>query len=488
MAKPGLLEPWDAPPTTTGFKGGDLLGIVEHLDHLEDLGISALYLNPVFQSAANHRYHTYDYLAVDPILGGNDALRELLDACHARGMRLILDGVFNHVGRGFWPFHHVLENGRDSPYRDWFLLDDAALDAGRPLRAYDPAAEHGDEPARSRLGYEAWWGLPALPKLNTDNPQLREFLFEVAEHWVRFGIDGWRLDVPMEIPDADFWREFRQRVRALKPDAYIVAEVWRPSPDTVGDRWDAVMNYPIGQSIIGFAGGLALDHRVVAQQHEYAAEVRPLDGSTFLARIGGLVSTYGLGRSLVQLNLLDSHDTPRVASLVGGDRTSRELAFLLLASLPGAPCLYYGDEIGLAGEMDPGCRGSMPWDRLETWDRELLDVVRRTIQLRARVQALRRGTFRALASAGSSVAFERRMPATPDGSEATPASVVVAVNAGDVPTRLEFEFDEIASGAWPAALSAGGVAGTLHAVSGNASLDLAGRTGAAFIVDAPAGG
>ena len=133
--KPGTPEPWDAPPTTHGFKGGDLRGVTEHLGYLEDLGISALYLNPAFTSAANHRYHTDDYLAVDPLLGGDDALRELLDAAHGRGMRVVLDGVFNHTGRGFWPFHHILETGAASPYRGWFHLDDARLDAGQRLLA-----------------------------------------------------------------------------------------------------------------------------------------------------------------------------------------------------------------------------------------------------------------------------------------------------------------------------------------------------------------
>src|SRR3954471_1904562 len=202
VAKPGPLEPWDASPTNDGFKGGDLLGIVEHLDHIAGLGVNALYLTPVFQSASNHRYHTYDYLAVDPLLGGDAALRELLDAAHARGMRVVLDGVFNHTGRGFWPFHHVVENGAASPYRRWFHFDQAALDRGVPILAY-PGAENRatasaaragtwrDRPSLERLGYQAWWDLPALPKLNTDDPGVREYLLSVAEHWIRFGIDGW---------------------------------------------------------------------------------------------------------------------------------------------------------------------------------------------------------------------------------------------------------------------------------------------------------
>src|SRR4029077_1310603 len=171
---------WDAPPTRHGFKGGDLLGIVEHLDYLADLGINTISLNPIFASAANHRYHTYDYRQVDPLLGDDAALRELLDAAHGRGMRVLLDGVFNHAGRGFWPFHHVMENGAASPYADWFVLNPEWLASGRPLRAYPDAwtpedVAGGLEVAHavgveslSTFGYRAWWDLPALPKLNTD--------------------------------------------------------------------------------------------------------------------------------------------------------------------------------------------------------------------------------------------------------------------------------------------------------------------------------
>ena len=224
VVKPGPLEPWDSPPTVHGFKGGDLLGIVEHLDHIQAVGANAIYLNPVFKSASNHRYHTYDYMAVDPLLGGDAALRELLDACHARGIRVVLDGVFNHASRGFFPFNHVLESGKASPYRDWFYFNVEDLDAGRPIRAYplenapvDLAALTAEQIADqmagrtslTSLGYRAWWDLPALPKLNTSNPFAREYLLSVAEHWIRFGIDGWRLDVAEEVPD-DFWREFRQ--------------------------------------------------------------------------------------------------------------------------------------------------------------------------------------------------------------------------------------------------------------------------------------
>ena len=217
----------------------------------------------------------------------------------------MLDGVFNHTGRGFWAFHHVLENGGQSPYRDWFHYSPAALEGRRPFRPYpwptDPADApdepvpglpddtRGDESVR-RLGYRAWWGLPALPKLNTDNPEVREHLFEVAEHWLRFGIDGWRLDVPTEIRDEAFWHEFRRRCRAVNPEAYIVGEIWHEAPEWLaGDRFDAVMNYPLAQAILGFAAQGHLDEGVVRRHHEYGRTVHRRDGAAFAAELERLM-------------------------------------------------------------------------------------------------------------------------------------------------------------------------------------------------------
>ncbi len=436
---PGPLEDWDAPPTVHGFKGGDLYGIVEHLDHLEDLGVTALYLNPIFASASNHRYHTYDYMAVDPLLGGDAALRELLDAAHERGIRVILDAVFNHASRGFWPFHHVMEAGRHSPYRDWFYLHGEDLDAGRPLRAYPhdamggavsaewaDAHESGTESIET-LGYRAWWDLPALPKLNTDNPIVREYLMSVAEHWTRFGIDGWRLDVPREIETAGFWEEFRQRVRAIDPNAYILAEVWQERPDLLdGTTYDAFMNYPLAEAIISFVTGPHLRPEVVAQHGELGRNIRPEDGATFLSRVSRTAAAYPPQTVRAMLNLLDSHDTPRLLSMAGGDRASLRLAWLAMLTLPGAPCIYYGDEIGLSGEMDPGCRASFPWERAGR-DEDLLAYLRALVRLRAAEPSLRSGDFEAVAADGMAAAYAR-------GSG--PGSLVVALNAADSTAEL----------------------------------------------------
>ena len=345
VPKPGPLEPLDAPPTNHGFKGGDLIGVSERLDELVALGITAPYLTPVFSSASNPRYHAYDYLAVDPLLGGDGALRVLLDRAHERGMKVILDGVFNHCGRGFWPFHHVLENGAASPYRKWFHLDPAVLAGERPINAYpDRAHSHGGSDA---MGYRAWWGMPALPKFNIDEPAVREYLLGVAEHWLRFGIDGWRLDVPGEIDDERFWQEFRRRCRAIDPDAYLVGEIWDEAPDWLrGDRFDALMNYPLGTAILGFAGGSHLDMDGIGRHDSYRRMVHRLDGPAFAGRVEHLMANYDPAIVSVQLNLVGSHDTPRALTILGGDRLAFRLTTLLQATLPGAPCIYTATRSG----------------------------------------------------------------------------------------------------------------------------------------------
>lgn len=390
------LEPWDSPPTVFGFKGGDLLGVVERLDYLQDLGITAIYLNPVFASASNHRYHTYDYFTVDPLLGGNAALRELLDAAHGRNIRIVLDGVFNHASRGLWQFHHVLENREASPYVDWFHFDPDRLAGTRHFGAYpDPASEaalNSGVASVEAIGYQAWWNLPALPKFNTQNPAVREFLWNVATHWVEFGIDGWRLDVPSEIDDDAFWREFRCRVKALNPDAYIVGEVWHEAKRWLqGDQFDAVMNYPLAMACLGLFGGDRLDLNEIRRSAGYR-DVRPLDVTEFADRIDKLLNLYDPAVTQSQFNMLDSHDTPRFITSVRGDQTALRLALLFLFTVPGAPCLYYGDEIGLEGGHEPDCRKAFPWDQSK-WDRDLLAFVKKCITLRRSHPALRRGGY-----------------------------------------------------------------------------------------------
>lgn len=429
--KPANLEAWEAPPTQNGFKGGDLVGVVEHLDYLQDLGVTAIYFNPVFKSTANHRYHTYDYLEVDPILGGDEALRVLLDEAHARGMRVVLDGVFNHVGRGLFQFSHLLENGEASPYLDWFKV------RSWPLHAYG-----GPD---TQPGYDAWWGNPALPELNVDNPVVRRYLLDVAEYWTRQGIDGWRLDVPNEV-DHDFWREFRTRIKALNPDAYIVGEIWEDArPWLLGDQFDAVMNYLFLRACLGFFArpGSVSDDLLAGTG---LANLEILDAQGFRSRIDSLLGMYSWPATLAQLNLLDSHDTARFSTLARGDLSAYCLAVLFQMTFPGAPCVYYGDEIGMGGGRDPDCRRAFPWDRAD-WNEELRAHVKRCIELRHSHRVLRSGDYTAVYAEAGVYAFVRR-------HDADIAVVVFNVSDESRTVHLELPVPPIRPAATPTWLGA----------------------------------
>jgi len=405
------FEAWDTPPTVHGFKGGDLYGVAEKLDYLQDLGITAIYLNPVFSSASNHRYHTYDYYNVDPILGGNKSLRNLLDKAHKLGIRVILDGVFNHASRGFWQFHHVLETGAASPYKDWFLFDPDRLNGHKHWGAYPTHHEQElihREGSLKAIGYQGWWNLPALPKFNTNTVAVREFLFGVAEYWIRFGIDGWRLDVPAEIDDDAFWQEFRRRVRAINPEAYLVGEIWHEAQRWLqGDQFDAVMNYLVTAAAMSFFGGKRLDMGVVNQAGGLHNHVHPsMQARDFAHEIDHLLFLYSPEITRAQLNLLDSHDMPRFLSCANGDKNALKLAWLFMSTIPGAPSIYYGDEVGLDGRHDPDCRKSFPWDE-SSWDMELLTYVKECIKLRKSRATLRRGEYKSVLAEDQVFAFSR---------------------------------------------------------------------------------
>lgn len=412
-AKPSNLEPWDAPPTHHGYKGGDLLGIIEHLDWLVQLGVNALYLNPIFASGANHRYHAWDFFRIDPLLGNEQIFDRLIEACHDLGIRVVLDAVLNHCGRGFFQFHDVLENGRQSPWVDWFRIHQY------PLEAY------GEGPPN----YDAWWGLPALPKFNTANPQVREYLMEVGEFWARRGIDGWRLDVPQEIKTEGFWEEFRRRVRSVNPDLYIVGEIWDDATDWIasGDRFDGTMNYLFAGHTLAFTAGSRIPD-ALADGLSYPLRP-PLDAAGYGAMIEHLLGLYPWDATSANLNLLDSHDVPRILSLCGGDTAAVRLAVLLQMTFPGAPTVYYGSEIGLVGGKDPENRSGFPWDDQSDWNAQILETHRQLIALRHKHPALRRGTYTRLPTDPGSMlyAFVREY-----GNQ----RLLVAINAGSSAASL----------------------------------------------------
>ena len=389
--KPGIFEKWDSLPTIHGYKGGDLMGVYEKLDYLEDLGINAIYFNPIFQSASNHRYHTHDYYQVDPLLGGNEAFKTLLDAAHKRGIRIVLDGVFNHASRGFFPFNHILESGQDSPYKDWFIVH------GYPLNAY-----------QGKPNYACWWNNPALPKLNTENPIVRRYIMDIARYWIDQGVDGWRLDVPFEITTAGFWEEFRDVVKTANPDAYIVGEVpteaqtWLNS----GTKFDAVMNYQLTHAAVGFFGGDSFDQKL-AEGMMGLPQPRSLDAPAFAKRTSELLKIYPKEFAYAQLNLLDSHDMPRFLSLMNGNVDKLRLAYTFVLTYPGAPCIYYGDEIGLDGGRDPLCRKSFSW-REEDWKTDLRDAIKEAITVRHAMPALRTGSYEPIHAQDGVLAYLRR--------------------------------------------------------------------------------
>lgn len=406
IPKPGGLERWDSAPTQCGFKGGDLVGVTEQLDYLTDLGITALYLCPIFRSAANHRYHTHDYYEVDTILGGNQALAALLQQAHHRGMRVVIDGVFNHASRGFLQFNSVLENGAQSPYFDWFTVH------SWPLHPYPTV---GDAP-----GYACWVDLPALPEFNLTNPTVREFLLRVGEYWIEQGVDGWRLDVACEIDD-DFWREFRRRIKRIDPDAYIVGEIWVDAGRWLeGDQFDGVMNYLFAEACLGFFGpsGNGVDETMIAQTALPA--VQAVDAQGFRTAIEALLRLYPWTATLAQLNMLNTHDTARFITMCRDDESAFRLATLFQMTYPGAPCVYYGDEIGLQGGPDPDNRRAFPWDASQ-WDHDRRAFIKRCIRLRHEHAVLRRGEYISLRADEKLYVFARQL-----GDEIA----IVGLNAG----------------------------------------------------------
>ncbi len=394
IEKPHNLEPWDSPPTSHGFKGGDLLGAVEHLDYLQDLGINAIYFTPVFQSAANHRYHTHDYFQVDPILGGNAALRTLLDAAHRRNIKVVLDGVFNHASRGFFQFNHILECGPSSPYLDWFDV------YGFPMNAY-----------WGKPNYRCWVNLADLPEFNYQNPQVVNFIYSVTRYWLEFGIDGWRLDVPFQFGDDAFWQGFRETVKSVNPEAYITGEIVEDASRWLkGDQFDAVMNYLLAYCAWGFFGDDALNLDLVGHWAGHAGLLLTSDTGLFARNVTDLLAKYPYPAVLAQLNIFDSHDTARLLNILGGDVRRLRLAVLFQMTYPGAPCVYYGDEIGLEGRKDPDCRRSFPWDE-HRWDKDLLRYFKQLIALRKQRRSLRDGVFKVLLAQDGGIAYLRQWQA-----------------------------------------------------------------------------
>lgn len=382
------LAPNGAPPC----RGGTVRGVTENLDYIASLGFNCIYLNPIFAARSYHRYDTLDYYRIDPHMGAEDDLRDLVRRAHALGIRVILDGVFNHVSSDHPFFRDVLEKGRASRYYSCFY----AL----PETPRLPAA--GELP-----GYTCFSYVADMPKTNTADPFLRQYFCDVGAYWVRkFDVDGWRLDVANELDDG-FLRAFRASVKAAKSDALIVGEVWENAAHYLGgDMLDSAMNYDFRRYC----------RRFFAEQ--------TVDAETFDTNVSTLLLRYNENALFAQLNLLDSHDVSRFLSLSGGKTERMELAVLLQMTFPGMPCVFYGDEKGLCGESEPEYRRPMAWDASSP----LEEVYRRMIALRKTHPALRYGSFHTELACGGVYRYSRVWNGT---------KITVAMNLGAEPVKAE---------------------------------------------------
>lgn len=315
---------WGDVPNPKSFAGGDLAGIAEKLDYIQSLGVNTLYLTPIFKSDSNHKYDIYDYFDVDAQFGGKSAFKLLADKAHGKGMRIVLDAVFNHCSENTAQFRDVIENGKKSPYFDWFII-------------------RGERAVKGN--FECFGVCDYMPKWNTSNPKVRDYLIDVALYWTReFGVDGWRLDVADEVSH-DFWRHFRERIKAAKPDCVILGENWHDSYPFLRSEFDGVMNYALTKALTDYF----VDGKLNAKQ--------------FAEKLSALYMRNTVTANSQVLNLLDSHDTHRFYTLCGKNIDKLMCALSVVFLHTGAPCVYYGTEIPLEGGYDPDCRRTMDWSR-----------------------------------------------------------------------------------------------------------------------------
>lgn len=375
--------------TVRGKLGGTLRGIAENVDYLKELGINCVYVNPIFVAGEYHKYDLLDYFHVDPVFGGDEAFRQMVDTLHAHGIRVIIDGVFNHCGWYFFAFDDVVKNQEKSKYCDWFYHLEFPVERPETPEAY---------PTYSCFAYERM-----MPKLNTENPEVRDYFCKVGRYWVEeFGIDGWRLDVASEVDDG-FWRAFRKTVKEVNPDALLIGEVWETANHWLqGDMFDSAMNYDFRKHCNLF----------FAEQS--------IDAADFSGRITNMLLRYKKQITSAQLNLLDSHDVSRFLSLCDGDTEKYKLAILFMMTFIGMPTIFYGDELGIQGVSEVEYRHPMPWNGVDT---ELRDFFRKAITMRHEYVSLRRGDFRMLcAECGSGLLiYERKL-----GNQ----SITVCINCG----------------------------------------------------------
>ena len=407
---------WGGKPTGRNFFGGDLRGVIEKLPYIKDLGVDAIWFTPIFKSRSNHKYNVSDYYSIDEHFGDLETFKELVEKAHNMGIRIVLDGVFHHSGSDFWAFQDVLDRGKKSRYKDWYIIHKFLFLSWKTKLA-EPLPYKIRWKMRIRPPYESFaqsWG---MPKINFNNKEAREYFLKVAEYWIKeMGIDGWRLDVAHGVPH-DFWKEFKRRVKGLKPDAYIMGEIsFFATPWLKGDEFDATMNYELYRAMVAFFAENSID--VEAFDHKLA-ELR---------------KEYPLQANFVMYNFLDNHDTPRFLTLCKGDTNKMKLALIFLMTYIGAPAVFYGDEVGVQGENDPDCRRTMIWNE-EKQNPTLLIFCKKLIQIRRSVSALRHGTFSALLkdSKRNLYAYKR---------QDSLGYVVVILNRGDKSHKVKLKMED----------------------------------------------
>lgn len=399
---PGTV-PWGSTPTLDNFMGGDLQGVLDRLGYLTDLGVNAIYFNPIFQARSNHKFDHGDYFKVDPHFGTNELMRRLVKEAHELGIRIILDISHNHSGREFFAFQDVVAHNEHSQYRDWYHF--------REFPVSEP----------EKPNYKSWWGIGTLPEFNTDHPDVRRYFKDVTRYWMEeIGIDGWRLDVANEVPH-DYWAEWRQFVKSINPEAYLVGEIWGDgTPWLQGDNFDAVMNY-VWRDLV----------------HQFLID-RKIGPSHFHEGITALLGRHPECVNLAMFNMLGSHDTPRVLTEASGMIERVRLAFVHQMTYIGAPVIYYGDEIGLEGGKDPDCRRAFPWDPYR-WNRDLRDLIKRLISMRKIVPAFRSTEYHAVVTDDQEGVYVYRRGR---GSE----SHFVVLNNSDIERPCAFSITD----GWPA--------------------------------------
>jgi len=353
---PTPLTKWEDDPTPKSFYGGDLKGIMDKLDYLEEIGINSIYLTPIFQSPSNHKYDIIDYYEIDNYFGDKALFKQLVQKAHERGIKIILDAVFNHCSNQCHQFQDVILKGRESDYHEWFFIE-------------------GDKPDYDQMNYQTFATVPYMPKLNTGNQYVREYLYDIVRYWTsEFNIDGWRLDVSDEV-DHEFWRGFRKIVKAINPEAIIIGENWHnANPWLMGDQFDSVMNYPVTKLVADFFA-----------RQEITAKV-------FAERLSTLLMRYPAQVNEAMLNLLDSHDTERFLTTCKGDKSSLKNAMAFIFGYIGMPCTYYGTEIGMDGVYDPGCRKGFVWNQSK-WDMDLFNFYKKLVKIRKEENVLIKGTI-----------------------------------------------------------------------------------------------